>query len=211
MPAKGEIHVLGAGGHAKVVVSTLLAAGYEVRGILDDDPRVVGGEILGVEISGPISRVSEFKAPRAVIAIGDNRARKKVAQNFPGVEWMTVVHPTAYVHPTVRLGPGTVLFAGSIIQPQAVVGAHCIINTASSIDHDCVLADFVHIAPGVCLAGSVHLAEGAFMGIGSVVIPGVKVGPWSVVAAGAVVVNDLGPNVVAMGTPARVSRVTEPD
>jgi len=99
-----------------------------------------------------------------------------------------------------------VVFAGAVIQPDAAIGGHAIVNTAASIDHDCVLGDFVHVAPGVRLAGSVVLGEGAMLGIGTVAIPGARVGAWSVVGAGAAILGELPANVVAIGTPARPRR-----
>lgn len=83
-----------------------------------------------------------------------------------------------------------------------VIGEHVIVNTGATIDHDCIVADYAHLAPGVHLAGSVHVGEGAFLGIGSVVSPGVKIGRWSTLGAGAVAIHDLADGVVAAGVPA---------
>jgi acetyltransferase-like isoleucine patch superfamily enzyme len=96
-----------------------------------------------------------------------------------------------------------VVFAGAVIQPDAALGGHVIVNTAASIDHDCALGDFVHIAPGVHLAGNVRLDTGVFLGIGTVAIPGIHVGAWTTVGAGATVIRDLRAGITAIGTPAR--------
>lgn len=200
----GPLVVLGSGGHAKVVVATAAAAGFDVRSVLDDDRGRWGCEVLGVAVDGPLSRAVELGLP-CVIAIGDNRTRRWLAERVGG-PWATVVHPSALVHPTVQLGEGTVVFAGAVVQPDTMVGSHTIINTGASVDHDCRLGDFVHVAPGVRLAGDVELGEGVFMGIGSCAIPGVRVGPWAVVGAGAAVVGDLSEGVTAVGVPARPLR-----
>jgi sugar O-acyltransferase (sialic acid O-acetyltransferase NeuD family) len=139
-----------------------------------------------------------------VIAIGDNRIRQKLAGEID-MEWLTVVHPQSYVHSSVKLGEGSVVFAGAIIQPGAVIGAHAIINTGATVDHDCMVGDFVHLAPGVRLAGGVEIAEGAFLGIGAVVIPSRRVGEWAVIGAGGVVVKDITGGVTAVGVPAMPS------
>ena len=114
-----------------------------------------------------------------------------------------MVHPAAWVDLSVELGPGAVVFAGAVIQPRTVVGAHAIVNTAASIDHDCRIGRFAHLAPGVHLAGTVTVGDGAFLGIGTVAIPGVTIGEWTQVGAGAAVVRDLPARVRAVGVPAR--------
>lgn len=197
------IHVVGAGGHAKVVISTLRAAGHEVAAVFDDDSQRWGSYFQGSPIVGPAAKLEALSSPQAIVAVGSAEARKALAQRFPHVEWFTVVHPAAYVHPSVRLGPGTVVFAGAVIQPDATIGAHCIINTSSSVDHDCVLEDFVQVAPGGHIGGRARLEEGVFIGIGAAVLPCVSVGGWTVVGAGGVVTKDLEGGVVAVGVPAR--------
>lgn len=200
--------VIGAGGHAKVVISTLQATGYHIWGAFDDDPDKWGKRILGVPIIGAIREAAERPSQYAVIAVGNNRVRKQLAEVLSGFRWVSVVHPSAQVHETVEIGQGSVVCAGAVVQPDSVVGSHCIINTSATVDHDCVLGDFVHLAPGVHLAGGVVLGEGSFLGIGSGVIPGVRIGPWTQVGAGASVVGDLPPGVKALGLPARAVGTT---
>lgn len=196
--------VAGGGGHAKVVLSTLLAAGFSVQGILDDNEERWGQRIFGVPILGPLEMLREGSFPRAVIAIGDNRARQKIAQGFAGCcEWVTAVHPHAFVHQSVQIGQGTVVFAGVVIQPDTIIGEHVILNTGVTVDHDCVIGNFVHLAPGVHLAGSVVVEEGSFLGIGSAVIPRKRVGRWATVGAGAVVIRDVPPLTTVVGVPAK--------
>ena len=193
--------VIGAGGHGKVVVSALLAAGIRVPCVLDDDREKWGSEIFGVPVRGPVS--NEVEAGRlAVLGIGRNEDRKRFAETSD-LNWTTVVHPHAWVHPSVFLGAGTVVFAGAIVQPDTVIGRHVIVNTGALIDHDCEIGDYAHLAPGVKLSGGVRLDEGVFLGIGSCTIPGVNVGEWTTVGAGAAVVNDLPSEVIAVGVPAR--------
>jgi sugar O-acyltransferase (sialic acid O-acetyltransferase NeuD family) len=194
--------VIGAGGHGKVVVSALLEAGINVRGIFDDDEKKWGLEVLGVPVCGPVSE-AEQHGDFAILGIGGNEMRKRLAESL-NLRWRTIIHPRAWVHPSVLLGEGSVAFAGAIIQPDTAVGNHVIVNTGALIDHDCEIGDYVHIAPGTKLAGQVKLEEGVFLGIGSSAIPGVSVGAWTTVGAGAAVVNDLPANVTAVGVPARV-------
>lgn len=204
--------IIGAGGHAKVVIETARAmATFEPVGVLDDDASRWGSTVLGLPVTGPIApdRLRELGVERAVLAIGNNRARAALADRLEGlVTWVTLVHPSAVVAPSVRLGEGTVVFAGAIVQPDSVIGRHVIINTGSSVDHDGVIGDLAHIAPGARLAGGVRVGEGALVGIGACVIPGRAIGDWATVGAGAAVVEDIPPGVVAKGVPARVDAFT---
>jgi len=198
-----KLYLIGAGGHAKVVLSTVLEAGLSVDGLFDDDPQKKGVGILGVPVIGTISDAKRKGPARGVLAIGNNRTRYRLAQELPEWEWLTVVHPKAYVHPSAKLGAGTVVFTGAVVQPEAQIGAHVIVNTGATVDHDCTVGDFVHLAPGSHLAGNVTVEEGAFIGMGAVLVPGVKVGAWAIVGAGAVVVETLPPRVTAVGVPAK--------
>lgn len=194
------IYVIGAGGHAKVVVSTLRAIGSDIAGVLDEDVSKIGSEVLGVKVIGVVADCSG-KGNQAVIAIGNNKVRHRMAAEYD-FEWIKAIHPSAVVETGKEIRPGTVIFAGVVVQPDTVVGRHAILNTSSSIDHDCVIGDFSHIAPGAHLAGNVVVGEGAFVGTAAL-IPSVCVGAWSTVGAGAVVIKDVAPRTTVAGNPAR--------
>lgn len=199
------IAVLGAGGHAKVVIGVLNSLNLHVSGVYDDDPRKMGARILDVPIAGSLSEFDRSPT-RAIIAVGDNVVRKRIAART--ADWATLVHERAWVHPSVRLGPGTVVMAGAVVQPDSVLGRHVIVNTGATVDHDCRLGDFVHVAPGSHLSGNTTLAEGAFLGTGSSTRQGVTIGSWAVVGAGAAVVSDLPDNITAVGVPAKIIKRT---
>jgi UDP-perosamine 4-acetyltransferase len=194
--------VLGAGGHGKVVIATLQAAGWRVAAAYDDAEERWGGELLGVPIRGPLDAAAGAEVDGAVVAVGDNRARKSLAERFD-LPWIAVVHPAAVVHPSVELGAGTVVFAGAAIQPDTRIGRHAIVNTGASVDHDCRLGGFVHVAPGARLGGGVTVGEGVMVGIGSSVVPGITIGPWATVGAGAAVVREVAAGATVVGVPAR--------
>ncbi len=206
------IWVIGASGHAKVVIDTTRATGrFEVLGVLDDREECWHQQVLDVPVLGAASRevVSRLGVEHAVIAIGSNLARAKVAQRLHGLlTWATVVHPTAYLASGVSPGEGTVIFAGAIVQVNSAIGRHVILNTSCSVDHDSFLEDFVHLAPGVRLAGHVRVARGAFLGIGSCALPKCEIGSWATVGAGGVVVCNIPPGAIAMGVPARLRHPT---
>ncbi|HPI97605.1 MAG TPA: acetyltransferase [Synergistales bacterium] len=199
-----EVYILGGGAHGKVVASTLIAGGYKIAGVLDDNQLLLGSTVMEVPVIGPFDLLNDIEEPEAIIAIGANVVRKTIASRFPHVKWVTAIHPEAYVHDTVRIGHGTVVFAGTVIQPDVVIGDHCIINTSSSVDHDCMINNFVHIAPGCSLGSNISLEEGVFLGIGASIIPDMNIGEWSTVGAGGVVVRDVPPHSLAIGVPAKI-------
>ncbi len=195
------IAVIGAGGHAAVVASALVAAGLDVAGFFDDSPMTWMSMILGIPVLGPIRHLAASGCSRAVLGIGDNRVRKALAETIE-VEWMTVVHPFSWVHPDVVLGPGTVVCAGSVVQPGARIGSHVIVNTRSSVDHHAQVGDYAHLAVAH-VAGGASVGEGVFMALGSIVLPKIHVGAWATVGAGAVVTKPVDPGLTVVGIPAR--------
>jgi sugar O-acyltransferase (sialic acid O-acetyltransferase NeuD family) len=207
----GAFIVLGAGGHAKVVIDALLSAGRRVLCCYDDDPALAGREpVSGIAVAGPIDLA--LSRPRvgvlAVVAIGDNGARRRIARRWTG-DFGVVAAPSAVVGRGVRIGPGSMILQSATVNIDAEIGSHVILNTACSVDHDCRIGDFVHVAPGCHLGGSVSVGEGAFLGIGARVLPGVRIGRRAVVGAGSVVTKDLPGGCTAVGVPARVIKMRE--
>jgi sugar O-acyltransferase (sialic acid O-acetyltransferase NeuD family) len=198
------VAVIGAGGHAKVVASTLIAAGHQVIGFYDDDPQTWESHIFDIPVIGPISKLTSQNISHAIIGIGSNEVRKQLAEKLD-MDWITVIHPFAWVHPEAVIGPGTVVCAGAIVQPYAQIGAHVILNTKASVDHDCRVGDYVHMAVSH-LAGGASADEGAFLALGSTVLPGIRVGAWAILGAGALATQDVPPHSVVVGPPSRVTK-----
>ncbi len=198
--------ILGAGGHAKVILDILNLQGVSVQGFLDDDETLWGQTRLGLSVLGGISTYGDYAPDGLILGIGSNAVRRILVEAL-GAEvaplWRSAVHPQAVIAESVQAGIGTVVMAGAVINVDTVIGSHCIINTGASVDHDCQLGDYVHIAPGVRLSGGVLVGDDSMLGIGSVVIPGVTIGRGVMVGAGAVVVRDVPNGVTAKGVPAR--------
>jgi sugar O-acyltransferase (sialic acid O-acetyltransferase NeuD family) len=191
--------VQGAGGHAHVVMDCAIAQGYTVMCVYD--PKC-GGELYGVPVRNEYDP-DDFPGHQMVIAIGDNAVRKRVAEKAWHA-FANVIHPSAMLSPHTTIGRGNMVLHGAIIQAESKIGNHIIINTGAQVDHDCIVEDFVHLAPGVILCGNVYIGEGSFIGAGTTIIPGKKVGAWSIVGAGSVVIDNIPDYVVAVGNPARV-------
>ena len=199
------VAVLGAGGHAKVVIRALQLSGQYVRCVYDDDPQRWGERLLGVPVAGPLRQAIEDQPARAVLAIGDNQLRRRLAIELD-LNWTAAVHPRACIDETATIEPGAVVCAGAVVQADAVVGAHAIVNTGASVDHDCHVGEFSHLGPRACLAGHVRMETGCLAGAGSVVLPGVVLGAFSVLGAGSVALSDVPAGETAVGSPAQPIR-----
>ena len=197
--------VIGAGGHAKVVVSALQSAGFEVVGCFDDDPALSGRSVCGAPVLGGLADASA-SGLALIIAVGANTARERLARRFEGSGWITAVHARALYEAAAPPGPGTLVALGAMVQVDARIGAHVILNTGSIVEHDCRIGDFVHIGPGAALGGGVVVEDGAFVGLGARILPRVRIGAGAVIGAGATVVRDVPPGATQAGTPARELR-----
>ncbi|MEK4027786.1 acetyltransferase [Pseudobacillus sp. FSL P4-0506] len=204
-----KIAIVGGGGHSKVIQDIIRAgAEYEIVALLDD--KYPSPEKRGELIFAPVSYASQLKQAgeevRFVIAIGDNRIRKQMAERLASIDaqFAVLIHPSAVISPSAVVEAGTVVMPYAVINADTFVGRHAIINTAAVIEHDNKIEDFAHISPNAALTGSVHVEEGVHIGAGAVVIPGKRIGAWSVVGAGAAVINDIPEEVTAVGTPAKI-------
>jgi sugar O-acyltransferase (sialic acid O-acetyltransferase NeuD family) len=203
--------VFGAGGHAKVVIDALLSSGNKVLGCYDDNPALAGTEIVqSVSVVGGSSLLAAnwIKGQKVIVAIGDNGLRRRLSSRWD-VEYGIALAPSVVLGRGVEIGAGTMLLPSATVNIETIVGRHAILNTSCSIDHDCRIGDYVHIAPGCTLGGGVTVGEGTLLGIGSRVIPGIRIGRWSIVGAGAVVTKDLPDNCTAVGVPAKVMKIRE--
>lgn len=121
-----RVVIIGSGGHAQVVASTLIATGHEISGFYDDDETKWGSHIFGLPVIGPINQImSSNDFSHGIIGIGENDVRKGIAQKLD-IDWITVVHPFSWVHPEATLGVGTIICAGAIVQPGSSIGSHVI-------------------------------------------------------------------------------------
>jgi len=196
--------VVGAGGHAKVVIAAMRAMGLRVDAVLDDNPGRWGEGFHGAPILGGVGELAGWPGVRAVITVGNNARRRDIAEAHPGVDWLTVVHPAAIVHESATLGPGAMVMWRAVVEPDVVVGAHAIINTGAAVCHDARVGDYAHVSVTSTLAGEAVIGRGVFLGMNACVIGTARVGDWATVGAGASVVRDIPAGATAVGCPARV-------
>lgn len=206
---KQDVLVLGAGGHAKVVIDVLRACGHRVVAVFDDDSAKHKMMFHGVRVEGASADLERFaiahELVQFIVAIGHNATRMQHAIHLQavGLQALSAVHPSAIVAESVKLGVGSVIMPGVCLNADTVIGDHVIVNTGACIDHDCVIDAGVHIGPGVNLCGGVRVGVLAQLGVGASVTPGVSVGCRAVVGAGAAVIRDVANDLCVIGVPAR--------
>lgn len=206
-----EIIIIGAGGHAKVIIDIILQRkkflndNLVIKGILDDTFKEnEEKKMFGIPIIGKINKILELPSDiYYIIAIGNNGIRKKIAQNYKKINYITLIHPKSIIGENVNIGAGSVLMASSTVNSYTKIGKHCIINTGSIIEHDNVIKDYVHISPGAILCGGVIVEEETWIGAGSTIIQGLKIGKKVIIGAGAVTIKNVENFSTIIGIPAK--------
>lgn len=201
MPSK-KVMIIGASGHGKVIADIIHQSGDKVMGFLDDDP--TKKEIHQIPVLGKIEDIQKYKNDFCfIIGIGDNQIRKEIAESNPALNYYTAIHPTAVIGEGVRVGNGTAVMAGVVINVDADIGEHCIINTAAVIEHDCIIGDYTHVSPQACLCGNVHVGEECHIGAGVTVINNLSICLKCTIGIGAVVVSNIEKQGIYIGNPAK--------
>ena len=201
------IIIIGNGGHAKVVYEVLQLMGRKVLGFTAPEPSVSPFSLpyLGDDNAVLKYNVDEIELALGVGSIGVLNTRESLFNSFKklGYTYVTLIHPTAIISPTVKLGEGVQIMAGVIIQSMSQIADNTIINTGSIIEHDCIIAEHVHVAPGCKIAGQVHIESHCHIGIGSTIIQGITIGSSSLIGAGAVVIRPVDYYKKIVGVPGR--------
>jgi UDP-perosamine 4-acetyltransferase len=200
-----SVVVIGAGGHAKVIIDMLLDNGLTVVACVShaDAPRYRDIQVLVGDESLVALRAEGVDA--AVVAVGANALRQRLAADAValGFSLPPVVSRSAQISPTARIGEGAVIMPNAVVNADAAIGRLAIVNTGATVDHDCVVGEAAHVAPGVHFSGGVRLGTRSIVGVGSSARPLVVIGDDVVIGAGSVLVSDIADGVTAYGVPAR--------
>jgi sugar O-acyltransferase (sialic acid O-acetyltransferase NeuD family) len=208
--------IWGSAGHAKVLSSIIKQLNGRVVAIFDNNTGVVS-VLRGVPLYNGIrgfekwlSEEPEHRKVIGMVAIGGSNGRYRLNLNDlfkrSGLQMEALVHPQAFVCETAQIGKGTQVLAKAVVAADSKIGEACIINHCASVDHECVIGNGVHLAPGVTLCGCVKIENFVMIGAGTVVLPRVDIGKNTIVGAGSVVTHNLPDNIVAVGSPARILR-----
>ena len=204
-----KIVLIGGGGHAKVIINAIeCSREFEIYGVVDprlcEEDLVLGVNVIGTDdaLPGLLGKGLE-NAFIAIGSVGCCAVRKQIYEKLKGIGFKlpVVAYPGASVAKDALIGEGTFIAAGVVINPGVKIGKNAIINTSTSLDHDCRIGDFVHVAPGVTLCGGVSVGNEAHVGAGATVIQGVNIGKGCIVGAGTTVRRHLADGDKYIGIP----------
>ena len=209
-----EVFFWGATGQAKVLRECINYNGIKLIALFDNNRK----------LKSPFSDVPLFygkdgfekwysnkhfaKSCGFLVAIGgtNGKIRLEIQEYLEdkGCKPIIAKHRTAFIAENVKIGEGSQILANSSICVDVVMGCACIVNTSAIVDHECILGDGVHIAPGAHLAGCIEVGNFSTIGTGAVVLPRINIGDNVIVGAGAVVTKDIPSNNVVYGNPAKI-------
>ncbi len=201
--------IVGAGGHARVLLDSLRLQKVKVLGALDKRSGNLDA-IEGLPLLGDDSVIVKYPPDEVDLvnglgSVGDTSLRRGIFEKFKnlGYRFRSVIHPAAIVAENCVLGEGVQVMAGAVINTGTCIAADAIINTGAVIDHECSIGRHVHIAPGVTISGGVQVGDGSHIGTGATVIQGGSIGELALVGAGAVVIGDVASGSKVVGVPAK--------
>lgn len=195
-----SIVLYGGGGHAKAVLEMILAIGaFRLAGVIDDNPALAGGQVLGVPVLGGREKLAELYDQGVGLAANgvggiiniDVRVRLFELLMRHGYALPALRHPRATVEASARLGDGVQVFANAYVGSSTVLHDCCMVNTGAIVSHDCEIGRYTHIAPGAMLAGHVHVGERALVGMGVTTAIGIHLGDGVRIGNGAILLTDV--------------------
>lgn len=201
-----RIAIIGAGGHGKVAADIARLNEYQEIVFLDDDTSLTHCGSYCVNGTGEKAVLFAEQGYDLFIAVGNAVTRQRIQERLEGekIHPVTLIHPSSVIGEDVTIGSGSVVMAGAVINSGSRIGKGSIINTCASVDHDCVVEDFVHISVGSHLAGTVQVGCRTWIGIGAVVNNNLSICPDCMIGAGAVVINHISESGVYVGVPAKM-------
>ncbi len=201
------IVVIGAGGHAKVIIDTLKSSSSNILGFTNFSDEIK--DIFGIPYLGDDHFIEKQNPNEILLALGVGSVKSTVLRKQIYEKWKNkgyyftqVIHPSVTLSNEIEINEGSQILMGVVVQVGVKIMENCILNTSCSIDHDCIIKAHSHIAPRAVLSGNVKIGENAHVGIGATIIQGIEIGDYSTIGAGAVVIKNVPNNNLAIGVPA---------
>ncbi len=193
-----KIFLLGAGGHASVLVDALMQHKINISASYSKDENIARKVLADIPVFEDENDIFAYNSETVSLVNGvgslpNSTLRTKLYNKFSerGYSFLQVISPHAYISSFATLGQGVQVMPGAIIQAGAVIGDNTIINTGAIIEHDCIISKHCHIAPGVTLSGQVTIGHSVHIGTGANIIQNITVGNNAVIGAGANVFNNV--------------------
>ena len=198
-----KLTIIGASGHGKVVADIAKLNGYDEIEFLDDNETL---KFCGRYPVVGKSNLASILKNDVFVAIGNSQVRRKIMEQLTVQNIPILIHPDAIVAEDVKIGDGTAIMAGTVINSGTVIGKGCIVNTCSSVDHDCEIGDYVHIAVGAHLCGTVKVGNATWIGAGATISNNIMINSSCTIGIGAVVIKNLEEEGTYIGVPAKLKK-----
>lgn len=200
-----DIIIVGGSGFGKEVIWLARDCGRNIKGVLDDS-KEIGETFFNHNVLGGVSDWIEHEECEFIVAIGSPRVRKEVVSKMLSLgkpSYGKLIHPSVSLSESVQVGEGTVVCAGCVTTVDIKIGNHNIININSTIGHDCVLGDYVTVAPVVAISGNVRLDNFVEVGTGASIRQGLSLEEGAMLGMGGVLTKNIPVNTVFAGNPAK--------
>ena len=199
--------MLGGGGHAAALTEILLLQGRDIVAVVA--PQITTSKELfkGIKhfkndnniLDFPIDEV-ELVNGIGAIPYSDLRTKIHIKYKSKLYEFATVIASTANVSAYASIAQGAQILTNATICNGSEIGFGTIVNTSASIDHDCKIEAFCHIAPGVVISGHVHVKESVHIGTGAKIINDIQIGKNTIIGVGANILKTLPDSSIVYGT-----------
>jgi sugar O-acyltransferase (sialic acid O-acetyltransferase NeuD family) len=160
-----KIAVIGAGGFAREITCNFKKKSYDY---------FIHREFIkkyNLKYIKPLEELDIYKYS-VLIAIGDQNIRKKIVDELPkDTEYYTYIDKRAYIldKPTIYIGKGSIITAGSILTTNIRIGEFNHINLNTTIGHDVIIGNYITTTPGVHISGETNIGNNCYFGCNSTV------------------------------------------
>ncbi|MHB8065396.1 MAG: acetyltransferase [Ruminiclostridium sp.] len=214
-----DIVIIGAGNFGREVAQLIEDINMDKKtwnllGFIDETSEKLGAKINSNTVLGRFDWLEKKGGNKlsAICAIGKPKDKYAVIKRVStyGMNFANLIHPDAKVSKFVEFGYGNIICSNSFISVNIKIGNHVSINPGCGIGHDVIIGDYSSLYWNVTLSGNVKVGEGCEIGSKTAIIPKRTVGKWSIIGAGAVVIEDIPDNCTAVGVPARPIKFLQP-
>ncbi len=207
-----DLIIYGAGGFGREVAWLVerinqVSPTWNLLGFIDENESLKNTALNGYRVLGGREVLGNNPDAYYVVAVGASKIREKIVNGiwdaYPDIRFATVIDPSVEMSKQVSIGEGSIICAHTIITVNVSIGNHVIINLDCTVGHDAIIKDFSTVYPSANISGAARIGYAAELGTGMQIIQGKAVGDYSIIGAGATVVNDIPEGCTAVGCPAR--------
>lgn len=205
-----QLVIIGAGGFSQEVICWAEHAHSAdqlppIKGYLLDSRYELLPAEYGIPWLGDIDGYTPELGDACLLAIGEISAKKNIVSRLKarGAKFATLIHPTAIVTRTAKLGEGCILCPYATVSAGVTLGDFVGLNGYSGIGHGSSVGAYTTISSHVDITGNVTVGEGVFVGSGARVLPNLQVGNGAKVGAGSIVMRSVKPGVTVVAAPAK--------